>query len=230
MHSPTNMAAKYSRRPSHLSEPLSPSIIPELAILPQPLSTDALPCGQLVSRSSKLTPTTLHDRDYDDIGTRWYKDVIFFDTSSGNFVESFGGTHLVEKALGPGQEAGTIEAEEQRVRLLKDAESSLKKIWAEDDAARKWIREQDEAGFVVAVRAVSNASYKRARLVDTGLKTWEVVREVGGEDKSGKRRDSGLDVKPTNSKLDVVGVVVRRIVMEGDDVGLGGELGAEYWN
>jgi hypothetical protein len=23
--------------------------------------------------------------------------------------------------------------------------------------------------------------------------------------------------------------VVRRIVMEGDDVGLGGELGAEYW-
>jgi hypothetical protein len=24
-------------------------------------------------------------------------------------------------------------------------------------------------------------------------------------------------------------VVVRRIVMEGDDVGLGGELGPEYW-
>ncbi|KAJ4411478.1 hypothetical protein N0V91_001262 [Didymella pomorum] len=224
------MAAKYSRRPSHLSEPLSPSIIPELAILPQPLSTDALPCGQLVSRKSKLTPSNLNDRDYDDIGTRWYKDVIFFDSNTGNFVESFGGTHLVEKALGPGQEAGTIEAEEQRVRLLKDPESSLKKIWAEDDAARKWIREQDEAGFVVAVRAVSNASYKRARLVDTGLKSWEVVREVGGEDKSGKRRDSGLDVRPTNSKLDVVGVVVRRIVMEGDDVGLGGELGAEYWN
>lgn len=156
--------------------------------------------------------------------------MIFFDSATGHFVESFGGTHLVEKALGAGQEAGTIEAEEQRVRLLKDPESSLKRIWVEDDAARAWIKENLEAGFVVAVRAVSNASYKRARLVDTGLKNWEVVRDVGGEDKSGKRRDSGLDVKPTNSKLDVVGVVVRRIVMEGDDVGLGGELGAEYWN
>ncbi|KAJ8111323.1 hypothetical protein OPT61_g6052 [Boeremia exigua] len=224
------MAAKYSRRPSHLSEPLSPSIIPELSILPHPLSTDALPCGQLVSRTSKHVPTQLHDRDYDDVGTRWYKDVIFFDSASGRFVESFGGTHLVEKGLAPGQEAGTIEAEEQRVRLLKDPESSLKKLWVEDDEAREWIKEQSEPGFVVAVRAVSNASYKRARLVDTGLKNWEVVREIGGEDKSGKRRDSGLDVKPTNSKFDVVGVVVRRIVMEGDDVGLGGELGAEYWN
>ncbi|KAF9691120.1 hypothetical protein EKO04_010593 [Ascochyta lentis] len=224
------MAAKFSRRPSHLSEPLSPSIIPELSILPHPLSTDALPCGQLVSQTSKHTPSTLEDRDYDDIGTRWYKDVIFFDSATGTFLESFGGTHLVEKALGSGQEAGTIEAEEQRVRLLKDAESSLKRIWAEDDGARKWIKEQQgDAGFVVAIRAVSNASYKRARLVDTGVKTWEVVREVGGEDASGKRRDSGLDVKPTNSKFDVVGVVVRRIVMEGDDVGLGGELGAEYW-
>jgi len=223
------MAAKYSRRPSHLSEPLSPSIIPELSILPHPLATDAVPCGQLVSRTSKQTPTVLHDRDYDDIGTRWYKDVIFFDSASGAFVESFGGTHLVEKPLAAGQEAGTIEAEEQRVRLLKDPESSLKRIWAEDDTARKWIRENPDAGFVVAVRSVSNASYKRARLVDTGLKSWEVVREVGGEDKSGRHRDSGLDIKPTNSKLDVVGVVVRRIVMEGDDVGLGGELGAEYW-
>ncbi|KAF3009629.1 hypothetical protein E8E13_007297 [Curvularia kusanoi] len=224
------MAAKYSRRPSHLSEPLSPSIIPELSILPTPLPTDAVPCGQLVSASSKHVPSTLQDRDYDDIGTRWYKDVIFLDTNSGHFVESFGGTHLVEKGLAPGQEAGTIEAEEQRVRLLKDPESSLKKLWAEDEAAREWIKKNaGNAGFVTAVRAVSNASYKRARLVDTGLKNWEVVREVGGEDKSGKRRDSGLDVKPTNSKMDVVGVVVRRIVMEGDDVGLGGELGAEYW-
>lgn len=226
----TNMAAKYSRRPSHLSEPLSPSTIPELAILPQPLSPSALPCGQLVSRRSKHTPSTLHDRDYDDIGTRWYKDVIFFDANTGNFIASFGGTHLVDKPLGPGQQAGTIEAEEQTVRLLKDPERSLKQIWAADDAARSWIREQDEAGIVVAVRAVSNASYKRARLVDTGLGSWEVVREVGGADGAGKRRDSGLDVRSTDSKLDVVGVVVRRIVMEGDDVGLGGELGAEYWD
>jgi hypothetical protein len=223
------MAAKYSRRPSHLSESLSPNLIPELSLLPQPLSTDALPCGQLVSQSSKHTPALLEDRDYDDIGTRWYKDVIFFDSATGHFVESFGGTHLVEKGLAPGQEAGTIEAEEQQVRLLKDPEAKLKRIWAEDDEARKWIKEQGEAGFVVAIRAVNNASYKRARLVDTGVKTWEVVREVGGEDASGKRRDSGLDIKPTNSKLDVVGVVVRRIVMEGDDVGLGGEMGADYW-
>ncbi|KZM28692.1 uncharacterized protein EKO05_0009915 [Ascochyta rabiei] len=224
------MAAKYSRRPSHLSESLSPNTIPELSILPHPLPTDALPCGQLVSLHSQHTPSSLEERDYDDIGTRWYKDVIFLDTKTGAFLESFGGTHLVEKPLGAGQEAGTIEAEEQRVRLLKDPEASLKRIWAEDDAARKWIQEQGEVGFVVAIRAVSNASYKRARLVDTGVKTWEVVREVGGQDASGKRRDSGLDVKPTNSKLDVVGVVVRRVVMEGDDVGLGGELGAEYWN
>ena len=230
IHNNKTMAAKYSRRPSHLSEPLSPSLIPELALLPVPLPTDSVPCGQLVALTSKHTPTTLTDRDYDDVGTRWYKDVIFLSSTTGAFIESFGGTHLVEKGLAPGQEAGTIEAEEQRVRMLKDPESSLKKLWAEDDAAREWIRAHGEnAGFVTAVRAVSNASYKRARLVDTGLKNWEVVREVGGDGKKGGRRDSGLDVKPTNSKMDVVGVVVRRIVMEGDDVGLGGELGAEYW-
>ncbi|KAH6639037.1 hypothetical protein C7974DRAFT_387752 [Boeremia exigua] len=222
------MAAKYSRRPSHLSEPLSPSIIPELTLLPQPLAPASLPCGQLVSASSKHAPTSLHDRDYDDIGTRWYKDVIFLDASSGHFLESFGGTHLVEKPLQAGQAAGTIEADEQTVRLLKDPETVLKRIWAEDDAAREWIKAQPDAGFVVAVRAVGNASYKRARLVDTGLGNWKVVREVGGEAKTG-RRDSGLEVRPTHSKMDVVGVVVRRIVMEGDDVGLGGELGAEYW-
>ena len=60
------MAAKYSRRPSHLSEPLSPSLIPELALLPVPLPTDSVPCGQLVALTSKHTPTTLTDRDYDD--------------------------------------------------------------------------------------------------------------------------------------------------------------------
>jgi hypothetical protein len=224
------MAAKYSRRPSHLNEPLSPSLIPDLAILPHPLPTTSLPCGLLVSPNSKHTPTELSDRDYDDIGTRWYKDVIFLSSATGAFTQSFGGAHLIDTALSEGEEAGTIEAEEQQVRLLKDPEASLKKLWVEDDGARKWIKEQaGDAGFVVAVRAVSNASYKRARLVDTGLKTWEVVREVGGEDGSGKRRDSGLEVRPTGTKLDVVGVVVRRIVMEGDDVGLGGELGVEYW-
>jgi len=222
------MAAKYSRRPSYLEGPLSPSIIPDLAILPQPLPADRLPCGQLVSKTSKHTPKVLEDRDYDDIGTRWYKDVIFFNTDNGHFVESFGGTHLVQKPLDKGTEAATIEADEQNVRLLKDAEAALKKVW-KDDEARKWIQEQDEAGFVVAHRKVSNASYKRARLVDIGNNNWEVVREVGGEDTSGKRRDSGLPVD-TNSKWDVVGVVVRKIIVEGDDVKLGEELGAQYWS
>jgi len=222
------MAAKYSRRPSYLEGPLSPSIIPDLAILPQPLPADRLPCGQLVSKTSKHTPKVLEDRDYDDIGTRWYKDVIFFNTDNGHFFESFGGTHLVQKPLDKGTEAATIEADEQNVRLLKDAEAALKKVW-KDDEARKWIQEQEEAGFVVAHRKVSNASYKRAKLVDIGNNNWEVVREVGGEDTSGKRRDSGLPVE-TNSKWDVVGVVVRKIIVEGDDVKLGEELGAQYWS
>ncbi|KAH7071294.1 hypothetical protein BKA63DRAFT_517684 [Paraphoma chrysanthemicola] len=222
------MAAKYSRRPSHLSEPLSPSIIPDLAILPRPLPAADLPCGLLVSKSSKHTSSALEDRDFDDIGTRWYKDVIFFNAEDGSFVESFGGTHLVQKTLGKGLEAGTIEAEEQRVRLLKDADAALDKIW-QDEAAKKWIKDQDEAGFVVAHRQVSNASYKRARLVDVGNGNFEVVREVGGEDKSGKRRDSTLDVKNTDSKWDTVGVVVKKIVFDGDSVKLGQELGVSYW-
>lgn len=156
-----------------------------------------------------------------------YKDVIFFNAENGNFVESFGGTHLLQKPLDKGTEAGTIEADEQSVRLLKDADAALQKVW-QDEEARKWIKEQDEAGFVVAHRQVSNASYKRARLVDIGNKNWEVVREVGNEDATGKRRDSGLPVE-TNSKWDVVGVVVKKIIVEGDDVKLGDELGAQYW-
>jgi hypothetical protein len=224
-----NMAAKYSRRPSHLSEPLSPSIIPDLALLPQPLPAADLPCGQLVSKTSKHNPTTLEDRDYDDIGTRWYKDVIFFNSEDGRFVESFGGTHLLQKPLDKGCEAATIEAEEQRVRLLKDDDAAIKKVW-QDETAKKWIKEQDEAGFVVAHRQISNASYKRARLVDIGNGNYEVVREVGGEDKSGKRRDSTLEVRNTESKWDTIGVVVRKIVVDGDDVKLGEELGVSYWN
>jgi hypothetical protein len=106
------------------------------------------------------------------------------------------------------------------VRLLKDADSAIKKMW-QDDAAKKWIEEQDEAGFVVAHRQISNASYKRARLLDIGNNNWEVVREVGNEDASGKRRDSGLPIEMTNSKWEVV---------EGDDVNLGEELSAGYWS
>ncbi|KAF2851898.1 hypothetical protein T440DRAFT_46802 [Plenodomus tracheiphilus IPT5] len=222
------MAAQYSRRPSHLEAPLSPSIIPDLAILPQPLPAEQLPCGQLVSKASKHTPKVLEDRDFDDVGTRWYKDVIFFDASTGHFTESFGGAHLVQKPLDKGTEAGTIEAEEQHVRLLKDADAALQKVW-KDEEAKKWIKSQDEAGFVVAHREVSNASYKRASLLDVGNGNWEVIREVGGEDHTGKRRDSALPIE-TNSKWDVVGVLVRKIVIDGDEVKLGEELGAEYWN
>lgn len=62
-----------------------------------------------------------------------------------------------------------------------------------------------------------------------GNGNWEVMREVVGEDQSGKRRDSGLPIE-TNSKWDVVGVVVKKIEVNGDEVKLGEELGAEYWN
>lgn len=223
------MAAKYSRRPSYLSEPLSPSIIPELALLPQPLPAADLPCGQLVSKSSKYNPTALEDRDYDDIGTMWYKDVIFYNTEDGRFVESFGGTHLLQRPLDKGTEAATIEAEQQHVRLLKDAEAAIQKVWA-DGAARKWIKEQDEAGFVVANRQLANASYKRARLVDVGNGNYEVVRELGWEGKSSKRRDSALEVNNTDSKWDAIGVVVKKIIVDGDQVKLGEELGVSYWN
>ncbi|KAL5117431.1 hypothetical protein ACEQ8H_004596 [Pleosporales sp. CAS-2024a] len=228
------MAAKYARRPSYLSEPLSPSMVPDLALLPQPVPAADVPCGQLVSKQSKHNPTTLEERDYDDIGTMWYKDVIFFNTDNGHFVESFGGTHLLQKPLDQGTEAATIEAEQQRVRLLKDADAAMQKVWA-DDAARKWIQEQEEAGFVVAHRQLANASYKRARLVDVGNGNYEVVREVGGgggeeRDKSGqKRRDSTLEVKSTESKWDTIGVIVKKIVVEGEQVRLGEELGVQYW-
>lgn len=223
------MAAKYSRRPSYLSEPLSPSIIPELALLPQPLPAADLPCGQLVSKSSKYNPTALEDRDYDDIGTMWYKDVIFYNTEDGRFVESFGGTHLLQRPLDKGTEAATIEAEQQHVRLLKDAEAAIQKVWA-DGAARKWIKEQGEASFVVANRQLANASYKRARLVDVGNGNYEVVRELGWEGKSSKRRDSALEVNNTDSKWDAIGVVVKKIIVDGDQVKLGEELGVSYWN
>jgi hypothetical protein len=55
------------------------------------------------------------------------------------------------------------------------------------------------------------------------------VRDVGGEDKAGKRRDSELDVEGTNSKWDIVGAVVRKIVIEGGGVKLDEEMGVEFW-
>jgi len=209
--------------------PLSPSAIPDLLLLPAPLASSSLPVGQLVSKSSKLDPTSLADRDYDDIGTRWYKDVILVDASTGRFTMSLGGTLLVQRP-GEGTEVGTIEAPQQRVRLLKDPSAALRKVISTSEA-KQWLKEQAQSGdfgFVVATREVTNASYKRARLVDVGNGNWEVIREVGGEAKNGKRRPSGLEVQ-TGSKNDAVGVVVRKIVVEGDNVSLGVEIGAEFW-
>jgi len=208
--------------------PLSPSIIPDLDLLPTPLASDTLPVGLLVSKTSKHKPTTLQDRDYDDVGTRWYKDVILIDASTGRFVSSLGGAWLVKKPE-DGHEVGTIEAPSQLVRLLKDPEAALKKVLA-DEGAKKWVKEHggEQPGFVVATREVVNASYKRAKLVDIGNGNWEVEREVGGEGRDGKRRPSGLEVE-TGSKKDVVGVLVKQILIDGDDVSLGEELSTAFW-
>ncbi|KAF2021205.1 hypothetical protein BU24DRAFT_16991 [Aaosphaeria arxii CBS 175.79] len=219
------------RRSSSVSEPLSPSALPDLAVLPRPLAADKLPVGQLVSKSSKLNPAGLEDKHYDDGGCRWYKDVILLSNSTGVINESLGGTHLVQKELDADTSVGTIEAEEMIVRLLKNPESALKTILAEQDTAT-WIKEQagqSVVGFVTAIREVVNASYKRARLFDIGNGNYEVIREVGGEGKDGKRRDSGLDVQ-TGSKRDVVGVIVRQVVVEGNEIKLGNEIGTEFWN
>lgn len=210
-----------ARRPSISS-------VPETTILGSPLAADQIPCGQLVFKSKKLLPKTLEDRDYDDLGSRWYKDIIVIDSSSGKFVESLGGGHLVQHKLDAGREAGTIEAEQMHVRMLKDNEGALKKA-LEDEEAKKAIEEAlskgEQVGFVTCVRQVVNPSYKRARFVDVGLGNFEVIREVGGEDSTGKRRDSGLDVV-TGSKTDIVGVVVLKVE---NGMKLGQQLGADLW-
>lgn len=222
-----------ARRSSSISNPpLSPSAVPDLAILPSPLAAEKLPVGQLVAQSSKHNPTTLEDKDYDDGGCRWYKDVIILSNSTGLFTESLGGAHLVQKKLDADSSVGTIEAEQMRIRLLKDAEAALKKV-LQSEEAEQWIKEHaknEDVGFVTATREVINASYKRARLVDIGAGNFEVIREVGGEGKDGKRRDSGLAVPETGSKTDVVGVVVRKVVVNNGDVSLGDEIGAQFWN
>ncbi|KAF2646691.1 hypothetical protein P280DRAFT_16687 [Massarina eburnea CBS 473.64] len=214
----------HPRRPSSADAP--PPAFQELVILPKPLAPQALPVGQLVSKTSKLNPSTIEDRDYDDIGTRWYKDVILFDTASGAFDESLGATHLIKKPE-EGKEAGIIEATEERVRLLKDPAAALKKALSADEA-KQWLKENSEAGFVVAARELTNASYRRARLVDRGNNNWEVARDIGGTGGDGKRRDSGLDVQ-TGSKTDVVGVSVRKIVVENGEATLGEELDTSFW-
>ncbi|KAF2685047.1 hypothetical protein K458DRAFT_417145 [Lentithecium fluviatile CBS 122367] len=221
------MAAVARRRSSAAANPLSPSIIPDLQILPQPLAENALPVGQLASKTSKLDPSTLEDRDYDDIGVRWYKDVILFDSATGRFVDSLGSAWSIKKPA-DGTEAGTIEAPETRVRLLKDADAAFKKV-LQSDEAKQWIKDNKDAGFVVGTRQVTNASYKRARLVDVGNGDYEVQREVGGEGQGGKRRGSELPVQ-TNSKTDVVGVLVRGIVVAGGEPALGEEVKVEYWD
>lgn len=217
----------FTRRRSSAEAPLSPSIIPDLALLPKPLNNTAIPVGQFVSKTTKYDPSTLEDRDYDDIGTKWYKDVIIFDSQTNRFLESLGAAHLVQKQLEEGTEVGTIEAESQHVRLLKDAEAALNKA-LQDEQAKAWLKENKEAGFVVATREVLNASYRRARLVDIGAGNYEVRREVGHEGQGGKRRDSGLDVQ-TSSKTDLVGVVVREIIEKDGAYTLGDELEASFW-
>jgi len=212
---------------SEAEAPLSPSTIPHFALLPKPLNNTAIQVGQLVSKTAKSDPSTLEDRDYDDIGTKWYKDVIIFDSKSHRFLQSLGAAHLVQKTLEEGTEVGTIEAESEHVRLLKDANASLKKA-LQDEKAKAWLKENKEAGFVVALREVLNGSYKRARLVDIGAGNWEVRREVGHEDQGLKRRDSGLNVE-TSSKTDIVGVVVRKIIEKDGAYTLGDELDASYW-
>lgn len=201
-----------------------------MAILPTPLAAGKLPVGQLVTKSSKFNPTTLEDKDYDDGGCRWYKDVIVLSNSTGTFNESLGGAHLVQKKLDADTSVGTIEAEEMHIRLLKNPENALAKAVGSPEASQ-WIKEnagQGDVGFVTAIREVVNASYKRARLVDIGGGNWEVVREVGHEGADGKRRDSGLEVQ-TGSKRDVVGVIVRKVVIEGDEIKLGEETGTSFW-
>ncbi|KAF2269550.1 hypothetical protein CC78DRAFT_529300 [Lojkania enalia] len=212
--------------------PMSPSAIPDLAILPAPVAANTLPVGQLVTKSAKLDPTTLEDRDYDDVGTRWYKDVILISSENGQFTTSLGAAHLINnRELQAGSEVGTIEAEQMRVRMLKDEGASLKKAF-QDKQAAEWVKAQvqsgEEVGFVTAAREVTNASYKRARLVDIGNGNWEVIREVGGEGQDGKRRDSGLEVH-TGSKSDVVGVIVKKVQLTGDQVELGEELSTQFW-
>ena len=211
------------------------SAVPEMELLPCPMAADQLPIGQLVTMTSKFTPTTLEDRDYDDIGLQWYKDVILLSTSSGKFKESLGGQHLVQKPLDADTEAGTIEAEQMRVRMFKDAEAALRKAVLKDDGAEaaEWLKERvergEDVGFVTAVREVLNASYKHAKLVDVGGGNWEVVREMSsGHQASGKRRDSGLEVQ-TGSKRDAVGVVVRKVEVVGGEVKLGEEMTAHFW-
>ena len=208
----------------------SPSSLPELSILPTPIAADDLPVGQLISKDGKLNPNSLLDRDYDDCGGRWYKDVVILSTKTKKFLASLGGVHLVDKPLEPDTEAGTIEAEEERVRLLKDPNAALAKRLKAGDTM-SWVKEQaqkGDVGFVTAIREVKNASYKRATFEPAGLNQWSVEREVGGEGENAKRRDSGLDVQ-TGSKRDVVSALVRKVVVDGDQIILGDEMNTELF-
>jgi hypothetical protein len=63
-----------------------------------------------------------------------------------------------------------------------------------------------------------------ARPMDVGDGKREVVREVSGERDSGKSRVSRLYIKNTNSEWDILGVLVRKIIIKGGDVELGEEL------
>jgi hypothetical protein len=79
----------------------------------------------------KHSPAALADRDFDNIGTCHYKGVVFCNAEDGRPTDSFGGTNLVQKSTKHDLATGTIEAEEQRMRLLKD---TLKKVWQDEPA------------------------------------------------------------------------------------------------
>ncbi|KAF2279930.1 uncharacterized protein EI97DRAFT_429699 [Westerdykella ornata] len=223
---------------SNTSETLSRRLsrIPrELDILPQPLAVSSLPVGQLVSPSAKLNTSVLADRDFIDVGDRFYKDVVLIDGKTGRFKESLGGVRLIEKPA-PGDEVGVIEAMEERIRMLKNDAEAFAKVLSRDEQARGWIEKRmdsgEEVGFVTSVREITDPRYKHAMVQETATGgMWEIELESPFSQEKGpkKRRDSGLDVV-TGSNTDVVGVIVKKVVREGGDLRLSEEeLGTQYW-
>lgn len=207
----------------------------ELDILPQPIAASVLPVGQLVSPSAKLNTSVLADRDFVDVGDRFYKDVVVIDGKTGKFKESLGGVRLIERPA-KGDEIGVIEAMEEMIRMLKNDTEAFAKVVDEDAEARKWIEKRldggEEVGFVTTVRQVTDPRYKHAMVQETGTGgMWEIELEspFSQARTQKKRRDSGLDVV-TGSDVDVVGAIVKRVVREGGELRLSEEdLGTTYW-
>ncbi|KAF2198873.1 hypothetical protein GQ43DRAFT_442991 [Delitschia confertaspora ATCC 74209] len=230
--------------------------IPPLTLLPSPLPSTALQVGRLITKPAPSSPSSylnpsriLIDQDYDDVGHRWYKDVVRVssvpnkDTKKDGvvFEQSLGASLLIPEKDRPtkeGEELGTIESEEVIVRMLKDPTAALNKIF-QNEEGKTWLQNIIKSGqnndvyMITALRTVKAASYKRAALIPAGPQKglWEVVRYVPegegeeedirhtGQGKGKKRRDSGLEVD-TGSKWDVVGVEIRRVEMDGEGGGV----------